>query len=59
MATQLQADWVQRLRDKGYLIRKATQSTGFPAPANRRQASRLVAFWRRTIRRLSGNAPLP
>lgn len=52
-------EWVRRLQEKGYRIRPATRSTGVPPAENRRPAPPLVALWRRTIRRLTRNAPLP
>lgn len=56
MATHIQTrqtpDWVRQLKEKGFHIREATQSTGLPAPKNRRPAHALKAFLRRAMRRI-------
>ena len=62
MANQTQTseslDWVRRLQEKGVRVRPATRTTGFPPRADRREATPLIAFWRRTLRRLR-HASLP
>lgn len=51
--------WVERLREKGYVVHPATRSTGNPPPSSRVPANRLRVFWRRTLGRLRRHAPVP
>ena len=56
MATQLDVDqtpaWVERMRERGIEVRQARPGAVIEPFQAVRQAGPLLAFWRRTMRRL-------